>query len=60
MMNQDEEHLRLLSLFHLYSLIVAGLCCFFVPLGTILGVLTIIVLLRPTVKERFQNAGQVT
>jgi hypothetical protein len=44
---------------YLYSLIVAGLCCFFVPLGTISGVFTIIVLIRPTVKERFQKAGQI-
>ena len=42
---------------YLFSLIVAGLCCFFVPLGTILGVFTIIVLLRPTVKELFQKTG---
>lgn len=43
---------------YLYSLIVAGLCCLFVPLGTILGVFTFIVLLRPQVKERFHKLGQ--
>lgn len=38
---------------HLYCLIIAGLECLFVPFGTVLGVFTIIVLLRPSVKERF-------
>ena len=39
---------------HLYCLVVAALSCLFMPLGTVLGVFTIIVLLRPSVKEIFQ------
>lgn len=38
---------------HLFCLIIAGLECIFLPLGTVLGILTIIVLLRPSVKELF-------
>lgn len=38
---------------HLFCMIIAGLECIFLPLGTVLGVLTIIVLLRPSVKELF-------
>lgn len=38
---------------YLYCLVVAGIECFFMPFGTVLGVLTILVLLRPSVKERF-------
>jgi len=39
---------------HLFCLIVAGVSCAWVPLGTALGVFTLIVLLRPSVKELFQ------
>ena len=53
-MNQDLEHLRLLSIFH-YA--VAAIACMFMPFGTVLGVFTIIVLMRPSVKERFAPAG---
>jgi len=42
---------------HLYCLVVAGLECMFMPIGTVLGVFTIIVLLRPTVQELFGVAG---
>jgi len=38
---------------HLYCLVIAGLECFFMPIGTVLGVLTILVLLRPSVKASF-------
>lgn len=38
---------------HLYCLVIAGLECFFMPFGTVLGVLTILVLLRPSVKVLF-------
>jgi len=44
---------------HLFCLIIAGLSCLFVPFGTVLGVFTIIVLLRPSVKELFQSKGIV-
>ena len=38
---------------HLYCLVVAGLECVFMPFGTVLGVLTILVLMRPSVKLLF-------
>ena len=38
-----------------YCMIVAGVLCLFVPLGTVLGVFTILVLSRPEVKGRFQS-----
>lgn len=36
-----------------FCLIVAGLSCLLVPFGTALGVLTIVVLVRDSVRERF-------
>jgi hypothetical protein len=36
-----------------YCLVVAGIECVFMPFGTVLGVLTIVVLMRPTVKTLF-------
>ena len=39
---------------HTFCLVIAGICCLFMPLGTVLGVFTIIVLMRPTVKGLFQ------
>ena len=36
-----------------FCMVIAGVSCLFMPFGTILGVFTIIVLLRPTVKELF-------
>ncbi len=36
-----------------YCLIVAAVCCTMMPVGTVLGVFTIIVLMRPSVKELF-------
>jgi len=36
-----------------YCLVIAGIECMFMPFGTILGVFTIIVLMRPTVRELF-------
>ncbi|MEF3082860.1 hypothetical protein V3391_11650 [Luteimonas sp. SMYT11W] len=41
---------------HLACLIVAGLCCAIAPFGTVLGVCSLIVLLRPAVKARFAAA----
>ena len=38
---------------HLLCMVVAGLNCLWVPLGTVLGVFTILVLSRPTVKPLF-------
>ncbi len=41
---------------YIFILIVAGLnCAFVMPLGTILGAFTFVVLLRPTVKALFQQ-----
>lgn len=39
----------------LFSLIVAGVNCLNVPLGTALGVFTIMVLIRPSVVERYER-----
>lgn len=39
-----------------FCFLVACLLCIFAPLGTVLGVFTIIVLSRPTVKELFQQS----
>ena len=38
---------------YIYCLAIAGIECIFIPFGTVLGVFTIIVLMRPTVKELF-------
>jgi hypothetical protein len=37
-----------------YCLVIAALLCLFMPLGTALGIFTILVLMRPTVKPLFQ------
>jgi len=42
---------------HLYCLVIAGVECFFIPFGTVLGVLTIVVLTRPSVKTLFGLPG---
>ena len=44
---------------YMFCLVVAGIVCIFVPFGTVLGVFTIIVLLRPSVKELFGVAETV-
>jgi hypothetical protein len=36
-----------------YCLVIAGLLCMFMPFGTALGVFTLVVLVRPSVKEMF-------
>lgn len=38
-----------------FCLIIAGIECISVPLGTILGIFTILVLTRPSVKEMFSS-----
>ena len=40
-----------------YCLVVAGIECLFMPFGTVLGVFTIIVLIRPSVKALFEPPG---
>jgi hypothetical protein len=42
---------------HLFCLVVAGIVCLFNPFGTVLGVFTIIVLIRPSVKRLFETGG---
>jgi hypothetical protein len=36
---------------------VAALSCAFMPFGTVLGVFTIVVLVRPSVKQLFESSG---
>jgi hypothetical protein len=38
-----------------FCLAMAAIACLFMPFGTVLGVLTIIVLVRPSVKEMFDG-----
>ena len=38
----------------MYCLVMAGIECLFMPFGTVLGVFTIIVLMRESVKEMFK------
>ena len=38
---------------HTFCLVVAAVLCMFMPIGTLLGVFTIVVLQRPSVKARF-------
>lgn len=38
---------------YLFCLVMAGVSCIFTPFGTVLGVFTLIVLMRPSVKELF-------
>ena len=40
---------------HTFCLVVAALSCFFVPVGTVLGVFTIVVLVRTSVKTLFER-----
>ncbi len=42
---------------YVFCLVVAGLACMFQPVGIILGVFTIIVLLRPSVKALFGRSA---
>jgi hypothetical protein len=43
---------------HTYCLVVAAILCLFAPFGTLLGVFTIIVLVRPAVRARFEPASR--
>lgn len=42
---------------HMFCLVISGINCLVVPIGTILGVFTIVVLLRPSVKRLFDPSG---
>jgi hypothetical protein len=41
---------------HTFCLVMAGIACMFMPFGTILGIFTILVLVRPTIKPLFTAA----
>jgi hypothetical protein len=41
--------------YRVFSLVVAGLDCLYVPLGTLLGVFTILVLTRPSVGRMYEE-----
>lgn len=43
---------------HTFCMVVAVISCLSVPLGTALGVFTIVVLQRPSVKELFQRTAR--
>ena len=38
---------------YLFCMVMAGISCVFTPFGTVLGVFTIVILMRPSVKELF-------
>jgi len=40
---------------YMFCLVIAAISCIFMPFGTVLGVFTIIVLMRPSVKELFAS-----
>lgn len=42
---------------YMFCLVMAGMECMFMPIGTILGVFTIILLIQEPVKQLFQPAG---
>jgi hypothetical protein len=44
---------------YVFCLVMAGIACLFHPLGTVLGVFTIIVLSRPSVKVLFGRVASV-
>ena len=37
-------------------MVIAGVCCMFMPLGTILGVFTLVTLNKDSVKELFDQS----
>ncbi|HWG44931.1 MAG TPA: hypothetical protein VN688_19335 [Gemmataceae bacterium] len=42
---------------YLFCMVMAGFVCLFNPFGTILGIFTIIILIRPSVKRLFETGG---
>jgi hypothetical protein len=42
---------------YLYCMVMAGINCAFMPFGTVLGVFTLIVLMRPSVRSLFTPAN---
>ena len=43
----------------MFCMVVAGISCLFIPYGTILGVFTLLVLQRPSVRDIFDHPGIV-
>ena len=43
---------------HTYCMVVAAMACLFVPLGTVLGVFSLVVLTKPGVKELFDGSAR--
>ncbi|HEY9174662.1 MAG TPA: hypothetical protein VI136_20440 [Verrucomicrobiae bacterium] len=43
---------------HLFCMVMAAMACLFVPLGTVLGVFTIVLLAKPEVQAAFKPGGQ--
>lgn len=44
---------------YLFCLVMAGIECVFMPFGTVLGVFTILVLMRDSVKESFTSGSTI-
>ncbi|WKZ34675.1 MAG: hypothetical protein QY332_13725 [Anaerolineales bacterium] len=42
---------------YMFCMVMAGISCIFTPFGTVLGVFTLIVLLRPAVRELFNDSA---
>lgn len=42
---------------YIYCFVIAAIACLFVPIGTVLGVMSILVLQRPTVRAMFHGGG---
>jgi len=40
---------------YVFCLVIAGIACMFMPFGTVLGVFSLIVLVRPSVKQLFDT-----
>ena len=40
---------------YMFCLVMAAISCIFMPFGTVLGVFTIVLLMRPSVKELFET-----
>jgi hypothetical protein len=46
--------------YYLFCLVMAGVECMFMPFGTVLGVFTIVVLMKDSVKQLFMNQASST
>jgi hypothetical protein len=44
-------------LHYTFCFVIAAIACVFVPFGTVLGIFTILVLVRPSVKQMFAASG---